>query len=467
MAKIEFNLAPWQAAAVFNDYVHFCMYGGVGAGKSYSGSHFAIKHFLEYPELTGFIGANDYNQLSQATLRELFYWMEYYQIPYCVDRIPPQSWGARKALKTYRNTISVKVENQVCTTFVRVLSNPDSIRGIELSWYWLDELRDTKKYAHEMILGRMRESKYMKGLATTTTNGQSWDYQLFAQARRGQKMYGSLHVKTIEAVKAGILPQNYYDSMLASYSELMAAQELNAEHVNIHGGRAYYASGPENRCEVAPWGDHYPTRQRPLIVGCDFNFQPAPCVWMVGQLGPYDTEWENKIHWFKELAAVEASTPSMTMALLSQFPEFFYKVYGDASGNRGTTSNAGETDYNQMAQTLEDGGALFTIDVDQANPLVKNRVENMNALFRNSAGEIRQTYSPSGCPLFDGDVGIVGWKQNVLNGRGKLDSGGDIKRTHASDGAGYAVFKIFPPGRRGKIIDSLPSDTRSEISNVL
>lgn len=458
------QLAPWQAAALRAPYPHFVFYGGVGVGKSYTGSHFAILHFLHHPEKTGFIGANNYDQLTTATLKELFYWLDYYGFEYEIDRIPPDHWGPRQTLKTYRNVLSVRVGGRVACAYTKVVSEPDAWRGIEISWYWFDELRDTQEYAHDMILGRCRETDYVRGLMTTTTNGESWDYKRVCGPHRDRSLFGSMHIPTKLAVQHGILTDKYYQTMAKTYSPLMAEQELEARHVNVLGGKAYYAANQDNSKRRAPWGADRPDPSRPLIVGLDFNFFPAPCVWVVGQIGPDmwgsdGTYWGECIHWFGELSDTQVSTPEMAWKLLNQYPGFFYRIFGDASGQRGSTSNAGETDYIQLSTTLSDEGAMFSIDVEQANPMVKNRVETMNAMFRNGMGEVRQTYDPEGCPLLDGDVRTVGWKTNAL-GKGALDNNGDVQRTHSSDGAGYAVFKLFPISGRATILESIPSAIR-------
>lgn len=432
---------PWQAAAIANPFTHFAMFAGIAAGKSFTGSHFAIYHMAHYPELTGFVGANTFDQLSQASLRELMYWLDEYQIQYVIDCKPPKEWGwRRKSFKKYSNILSVFMPPHIVTVFIRTLSDPNALRGIEFSWYWLDETRDTKQDTHDVLVGRMRESDYMKGLITTTTNGEDWAYERFVRGNNGDGIYGSMHVSTRRSLAAGIIKQPYFDGLLRTFSPLMAEQEIEAKHVNVAGGRAYYAAGEFNEAFIAPWGDAIPDISRPLVVGCDFNFQPAPCIWMVGQVGPDD--WGDQIHWFGEVVDVEVSSTTMANKLLGQFPGFFYQVFGDASGTRGTTSNAGETDYNMMAAAFDTAGAPYSIDTDQANPLVKDRVENFNAKLRNALGETTMTYDPARCPNLSADMKVVGWGPT-----GKLTSGGNINRTHASDGAGYAVWKLFPPGR--------------------
>lgn len=469
------SLTEYQLAVLHNPFNHFAFFAGVAGGKTYTGSHFAIKMVREHPECTGFIGANNYDQLSQATLRELFYWLEEYGFEFIVDRRPPLSWEAKRRLKDYNNTIHVRnpKNGMVTLIFTRVLAKGNPLRGLEFTWYWLDETRDTPEITHDIVISRQRETPgFIKGIITTTTNGEDWTFKRFVRGGGQDLLYGSCHIPTIAAVEAGIITDQYYQSMRRSYSPLMALQELDAKHVNVLGGKAYYSASDKNQRRMAPWGDMVPVRKRPLIVGCDFNFNPAPCVWMVGQIGP--SEWSadksvfygDCIHWFGEISGVEMSTEMMTYKLMSHFPDFHYRVFGDVTGGRGTTSNAGETDYHIMGNVFSQSGATYSIDFfqseERSNPKVRNRVENMNAMFCNAVGEVRQTYDPGNCPLFDGDLKMVGWKKTVQSGRGKLDDGGDHERTHATDGAGYAVWRLFPPTYGMQIIESLPSSIRSE-----
>lgn len=460
------------------------MFGGIATGKTYLGSHFVIDHVERFPEFTGLIGANTYDQLSQATMRELIFWLEEYRYDYVIDQRPPLSWGGRREFKTYKNVLTIRPKSKKnCHTsiFTRVMSEGNPLRGTQFAWYWLDETRDTPQATHDVVLSRMRQSKtYRRGLITSTTNGEDWAYERFVKnCRKGQRLYGSMHIPTISSVHAGIISQGFFDTLKQSYSEMMALQELDALHVNVLTGRAYYAAGKHNQMRIAPWGDQYPSRDRPLVIGCDFNFSPAPMVWMVGQMGPNEEgpkgqEWWKHIHWFKELSGVEYSSPQMAIRLLGEFPEYFYEIYGDMSGARGTTSNAGLTDFHQIGNVLTEAGALYSISVEQMdpkeakiNPRVRSRVENMNRTFRNAVGEILQTYNPDTCPLFDLDTRMVGWKKSIENGRGKLDDSGDTKRTHASDGAGYAVFKKLPPGQQTTIIDSNRSMILSDVRGAL
>jgi hypothetical protein len=465
--QVTTDLAPWQMAALHNPAAHFAFFGGVGTGKTFTGAQWAVLHILSMPHLTGFIGANTYDQLSQATLRELFYWLDAYGIEYVIDRKPPPEWGAKKTFKKYTNILSCKVGTRVAHVFCRVLSKGNPLRGLEFSWYWLDETRDTPRNTHDVVLSRMRESNYARGLITTTTNGEDWSYERFVKGNDGSGTYGSMHVPTEESVRAGILTEEFYRTLLKSYSNLMADQELRALHVNTRGGRAYYAESAANRKRRAPWGDAFPDVNRTLYVGCDFNFAPAPLVWTIFQLSPEpDEDGEYDVHVFANLHGEQQSTEEMTRRLASLYGDFFIHIFGDSSGNVGTTSNAGETDYAQMADVLSELDVAFTIDTDAHNPVVKDRVENVNRLLCDGTGRVRLTYDPDRAPLLALDFGIVGWSTSP-NGKGKLTGHGNPNATHSSDGLGYGLFKLFPPGRRSTFGVSVPSARMSEVRSAL
>lgn len=461
------KITDYQAAVLYNPFEHFAFIGGVATGKTFTGSHWAINRMFERPDLTGLIGANSYDQLSQATLRELFYWLDHYGIEYVADQRPPREWGlTRRVFKSYSNILSCRIVPDVITTvFTRVMGDANPLRGTEFSWYWIDETRDTPNETFKVILSRLRESPdYRRGLITTTANGEDWLYEShITGAKLGLR--GTMHVQTAASVHCNVISQEFYDMLRASYDPLFAAQELDAEHVDVLGGRAYYAFSSKNSVPC-PWGDMHPDPSRPLVVGCDFNYDPAPMVWEIGQLGPEGTQWEDHIHWFDELAQRQASTRQQTQSLIQRYgQDFYYQCFGDASGGRGTTSNAGEHDYSQMLEEFDEAGCRRSIDYDQGNPRVVERVANMNRLAKNSLGRIAMTYDKQKCPHLHADVRKVGWRK-TLQGKGKLDDKGDHNLTHAGDAVGYAVWKLLPMIRRGDMPHHVPaseglSDVRS------
>lgn len=458
------RLADYQNGVLYNPFEAFAFFGGVATGKTYTGSHWVIMRAFERPDLSGLIGANTYDQLSQASLRELFYWLDHYGIPYVIDQRPPAHWGlTRRVFKTYRNILSLRMVPGVITTiFTRVMGDANPLRGVEFSWAWLDETRDTPNDTYKVVLSRLREDpKYRRVLITSTTAGEDWAYENFV-TKAEYPLRGAMHVPTSDSVRCGIISPEFLQMLQSNYDPLFADQELGAKHVDVLGGRAYHGFGKWNAVPC-PWGDTEPNPDRPLVVGEDFNYDPAPMVWMVGQLGPEFTEHENHIHWFGEIVGRQRSTREQTRALMQAYPGFYYQCFGDASGERGSTSNQGDTDYSQQAEEFDESNVGWSIDVDHANPRVIDRVSNMNRLAKDANGEVHMTYDKQACPHFHADVRKVGWRKTVQN-KAKLDDKGDHNLTHATDGGGYAVWKLLPNMKRGELPPATPGSTARKVA---
>lgn len=457
------ELPYYQIAAILNPFVHFAFVGGVASGKTFVGVHWVLRMLMENPGKNGFIGANTFDQLSTATLQELFLWFNEYGIDYVSDKQPPKEWKAPKRFKSYENVISVrykiKKKEYISYIFTRVMSGANNLRGITITWAWMDEIAFAPEAAHNVVLSRLRQTKgYFRTLVTTTTNGENWFWKRFF--KNPSPLYRTMHVKTIESVKAGIISQEFYDSLRSSYSVNLAIQELDAGYVNALEGRTYYAAAKANEAPLCPWnGLTRPDPAYPLELSCDFNYSPAPMVWCLSQRSPCG----KKLHVFKEFSAVECSTERMAQTIANFYGNFHIRVYGDSSGTHGTTSNAGMTDYKIIANIFAKANIVYSINTEKANPLVRDRTENVNRMLLNGMNEISLTYNPALCPLLHADFTKVGWNK----ASGKLTGNGDHTLTHASDGLGYLIWKLFPPLARGTEISKLQGNHRQDINQAV
>ena len=80
--------------------------------------------------------------------------------------------------------------------------------------------------------------------------------------------------------------------------------------------------------------------------------------------------------------------------------------------------------------------------VPKANPLVKDRINCVNALLRNQAGEARLVVDP-GCNELIQDFERVHWKADPHgNAVADIDKS-DPQRSHLSDALGYMIAKEF------------------------
>jgi hypothetical protein len=119
-------------------------------------------------------------------------------------------------------------------------------------------------------------------------------------------------------------------------------------------------------------------------------------------------------------------------------------VYGDATGEQHRTSSS-RTDWqivkNFFGRYPDRYHASFC--VPSANPPVKDRVNCVNAMLRNHAGQSRMVVD-TGCKHLIQDFEQVAWKADPHgNTLANLDKS-DPKRTHVSDAVGYYVAREFP-----------------------
>lgn len=140
---------------------------GQGAGKTENIGVQSAEMIKAYPKAKGFIGANTYKQLSDATLLKAFAtWEKYYgwveydkkNTPhgfYVVDKQPPPHFRRFTKVKSYNNTISFA---NGAIVFTGSLDNYKAHDGKEFLWAHLDETKDTRKEAlTHVILGRLRQ----------------------------------------------------------------------------------------------------------------------------------------------------------------------------------------------------------------------------------------------------------------------------------------------------------------------
>jgi hypothetical protein len=119
-------------------------------------------------------------------------------------------------------------------------------------------------------------------------------------------------------------------------------------------------------------------------------------------------------------------------------------VYGDATGEQRKTS-ASRTDWQIVKDFFSRYPDRFrvTLRVPSVNPPVKDRINCVNAMLRNHAGQQRLRIDPR-CKQVIQDFEQVCWKTYPHgNSLAELDKSNPV-RTHASDAIGYYVAQEFP-----------------------
>ncbi len=116
------------------------------------------------------------------------------------------------------------------------------------------------------------------------------------------------------------------------------------------------------------------------------------------------------------------------------------QLYGDAAG--GARSTAGKSDYEIIRGFFRTETFRVTHNVRNTNPLVRDRVNAVNAMLCNSQGIRRLSIDPR-CRRLIRDLERVSWKaDNHGNLSAQLDKS-DPELTHTSDALGYLIEREF------------------------
>jgi Terminase large subunit, T4likevirus-type, N-terminal len=414
--------------------------GPVGSGKSMALAQEALRLAAGNPGLLGLIGAPTYPMLRDVTQRTLFEILEQNDIDYTFRK-----QENHLTLYPWRSEI-----------IFRSLDNPERLRGTNLAWFGIDEMTYCREAAFLRLQARLRHpsASELCGFGVWTPQGYDWVYRRFVEAN--DQDYGLVRASPRENI---YLPADFYDQLRHAYPERFYRQEALGEYLNVFSGQAYYAFGQANVI-------HSP--QHPLWWALDFNVNPN-CS-LIGQT------INGKIRVLEELVLPDSRTLRACEEFLARSEKWckvpepvdvppdaegYYEllsrlqpaplnvyVYGDASAQSQHTS-ASRTDWQIVKDFLGRYPDRFHAHfrVPSSNPLVKDRVNCLNAMLCNYSGE-RHLFVDSKCKELQRDLQQVAWKAdphgNILSDLNKSDP----VRTHLSDALGYYVALEFPMRRK-------------------
>jgi hypothetical protein len=149
-----------------------------------------------------------------------------------------------------------------------------------------------------------------------------------------------------------------------------------------------------------------------------------------------------------EILLPNSNTREMCEAFVSRVrswarftPPYTVRLYGDSAG--AARSTAGQSDYEIIRQFFRaEPDFKVSYHNKSSNPLVRDRVNAVNAMLCNNQGERRLLVNPC-CKLLIRDLERVSWKadshDNLLPQLDKANPG----LTHVSDALGYLIESEF------------------------
>ena len=176
---------PQQHQFIQSAVRHFAFLGGVGSGKTYAGAYRALR--AAYGVLgEAKIPCPNHGMVTAPTfpmLRDNCY--ETFQ-----EIAEP--W-----IKSHNRGQMRTIMRNGSKILWRTVSNPDRLRGVNLSWLWMDEAALYDGNAFDVLIARLREGGN-EGYSwiTTTTKGKNWLYKKFIRQQSDNKDYGILRAYT-------------------------------------------------------------------------------------------------------------------------------------------------------------------------------------------------------------------------------------------------------------------------------
>jgi hypothetical protein len=313
----------------------------------------------------------------------------------------------------------------------RAVEEFERLRGSNLAWFGLDELTYTSEQAWLRLEGRLRDPKAKRlcGFAVWTPKGYDWVYERFIA--RQVEGYETVQARPFENRFLLDKTPDYYERLKGSYDARFYEQEVLGQYLSMHAGKVYVSFEREGNVVKAEVEERLP-----LLWALDFNVDPMCSV--VAQV-----YGDGRVAVLDEIVLSRATTYDACDEFCRRFGSHLggLVVYADATGARLQTT--GKSDLVILKEALRNYRGL-DFQIPKSNPVVRERVQLMNAKLKSADGKRLLTMHPR-CGELIRDFEQVTYKE----GSGVIDKDRDPKRTHLSDALGYLVWQKC--GDRGTV----------------
>jgi predicted phage terminase large subunit-like protein len=197
--------------------------GGVGAGKTLILCLLAILEALKSRNVA--IVSFSYRSLRDVIATTL--------IKTCVDNNIPFVFNKSEMVFYVYNTKPI---------LLRSNDNPESLRGLNLHSFLIDECSSSNRATFDILLGRLRSSKDAFWALVGTPRGKDFVYNLLESEgltnvyKDGFSANSNVTVVTQKTTTSPFLPDEYVQDLLKQYTSSFAAQELDCQIIDMSNG---------------------------------------------------------------------------------------------------------------------------------------------------------------------------------------------------------------------------------------
>ena len=318
---------------------------------------------------------------------------------------------------------------------------PSARRGNGIDFVVLDEFPYIKPHVWRHILRPALADRQGGALFLGTPLGRDHLYDFF---QRGQGLLPDWLSYQFSTKDGGIVCLAELASAADDLDPDSFRQEFQGQFPNFAKHSVY--SSFDRHANIKPV-DFAPMHE--LMWALDFNVDPM-CMLLIQRLS------NDEVHVLDEIIIKpNATTELACQAFLSRVQPLSnlvpayqrplrVRVYGDASGNQRHTSGT-STDWAIIKEFFRLWVGTFSpsYHTTPANPLVRDRVNCVNARLRNASGETRLFIDPK-CKELIRDMEEVSWKSDSTGTAFAEMDKSDRTRTHSSDALGYFIAQAFP-----------------------
>ena len=245
------NRSPFRAAI-----------SGIGGGKSILGAIEIVRYALKFPGSHHLVVAPSYRMLDQSSWLSLkkviSWWGESLQITENIS----------KKTVTFDNIINAHGEPSMIFSGTDI--DPEKIRGMNLSTFWMDEAAYCKSSTWDICVGRLRQPGFPhRGWTTTSPRGMNWVYDKFI--KNPTENYSAVRWTTADN-PLYVLEPDYLRNLEETYGKdsKFYQQEMLGEFVKFEG--LVYDLKPSHISTLQP---NNPQR---IVCGVDWGITKPGCM---------------------------------------------------------------------------------------------------------------------------------------------------------------------------------------------
>lgn len=295
--------------------------------------------------------------------------------------------------------------------YFRSLEEPDTaVRGLNISKAYIDETSLCKKYAVDLVKGRLVTTNGTLVMITTPKGTDSWIYEDYIENK--EKHPDTAHI-TFNIFDNPIITEESVERYKESLDPLMFDQEILGLWVNLLTDRIYHCFSEEN-VKVIPRDPNLP-----IYIGVDFNL--GVNAWTV-----FQKRADNTIVMLDEGHGT-TTTGDLGRQILERYGSGAI-VIPDATG-----SNKLQGDASTHFQLLRQAGVSNIVE-NRSNPKRTLRYANVNALLLNGKKQRRLFINPK-CKKTLAEIRKLAYKKGSTDFKPAFDP-------HFTDSVGYAMFYL-------------------------